>query len=156
MNCQSFSGFKKIIGITLLLGMLGVGLMSTWYMVHGATAHQGCVGVGGGMPPCVSLTNIASCLRAHLGVIQTISQAVPTYVNQLLVLFVLAATLWFWFREKRGEPDALSRLRLRWQNFSASLNVLFQKIEQWLTLHEKRDPAPATFMVLRVLFVPIM
>lgn len=156
MSNHSFSRLKPIIGIVLLLGVLGIGLMSTWYMDHGAMAHQGCVGVSGGMAPCVSLGDITSCLQAHLGVLQGISQVIPTNVGQLLALLIAVVVFWFGFRWRQSEPNALSRLRLRWQSLTASTHVLSEKIGQWLTLHEKRDPAPFTLMVLRVLPVPIM
>ncbi|KKS78608.1 MAG: hypothetical protein UV52_C0033G0003 [Parcubacteria group bacterium GW2011_GWD1_42_9] len=156
MSYQGFLRVKPIITIALLLGVLGVGLMSTWYMDHNVITHQGCVGVIGGMPPCASLADIASCLQVHLKVIQGISQVIPSSVSQLLVLFVIAAILCFWLKQKRHELDAQSHFHLRWQSFIASLNILPKKIEQWLTLHEKRDPAPATLMVLGILPVPIM
>ena len=145
---------KLLISTALLLGVLGVGLMSTWHMDHGAMTHQSCLGISGGMAPCVSLADISSCLQVHLRVLQGISQAIPANVSQLLVLFIAVVALWFPFKWKRGEPDVLSRLHLRWQYFAASPNVLLSKLGQWLTLHEKRDPAPATLVVLR--FVPVL
>ena len=156
MSHRSFSRLKPLIGIALLLGVLGVGLMSTWYMGHGAMAQHGCIGVSAGAPSCMNLVDFASCIQAHLGVLQVISQAAPTNGSQLLVLLIVAVTLWFGFKQKRGEPDVLSRLRSRWQSLTVGSRVLSERIEQWLTLHEKRDPAPTSFVVLRVLPVPIM
>ena len=156
MSHPSFSRFKPLIGIALLLGVLSVGLMSTWYMGHGAMAQHGCIGISTGAPSCMNLVDIGSCIQAHLGVLQVISQATPTNVSQLLVLLIVAVALWFGFKQKRGEPDVLSRLRSRWQSLTASSHVLPERIGQWLTLHEKRDPAPASFVVLRVLPVLIM
>jgi|SRR3989338_3545271 len=156
MSYQSLSKIKPIIGTILLLGMLGVGLASTWNMDHVAMAHHGCVGLSAGAPSCMILVDIVSCIQVHLGVLQGISQATPVNVSQLLTLFVVVVALWFSFKWKRGESDALSRLRLRLQRFDANPRILFNKIEQWLTLHEKRDPAPSSLVVLGVLPVPIM
>lgn len=156
MSYQKSSRLKLIIGAVLLVGVLGAGLVSIWNMDHVAMANHGCVGLNVGAPPCFSLVDVASCLRTHLGVVQAISQAVPAYVSQLFILLIVTAVLWFTFKRKRGEPDALSRLRLRWQNFTSNLDFLLKKIEHWLILHEKRDPAPATLVVFGALPVPIM
>ncbi|MDP3985857.1 MAG: hypothetical protein Q8P77_00260 [Candidatus Veblenbacteria bacterium] len=155
MSVRVFSKLKPIIGIVLLVGLLGVGLVSIWYMGHNTTERHGCVGLSAAAPPCLALADITECLRVHMGVLQAISQAVPTYVSQLLLFLVVAVVLWFRFKWRGSEPDALSRLRLRLQKFMAHLYVLPEKIGQWLILHEKRDPAPIGLVVLRVLPVSI-
>lgn len=156
MNYRSFSRLKLIIGITILLGLLGAGLMSTMYMDHGAMIHNGCIGVGIGAPPCMNLVDIVSCLQVHLGVLQGISQAIPVNVSQLLVFLIAAVILWFGVKRKQSEVNILSQLHCHLKRVTLSFSVLLSKIEQWLTLHEKRDPAPATLVVFEFLFVPIM
>ncbi len=155
MNARIFSQLKPIVGLVVLLGVLGAGVLSLQTMNHGAAAHQGCLGLSIGTPPCVGLADVTSCLLVHLGVLQAISQAVPP-LSQLLVILIVAVALWFVVKRKRGELNVLAGLRLRLQRFNASPNVLLKKIGQWLILHEKRDPAPVTPVVFGVLALPAM
>lgn len=156
MSYRSYSSLKLIIGTFLLLGVLGVSLLSLAVMEHGTSAQHGCLGLGSAMSSCEVMFDIVSCLQIHLGILHSVSQITPTSVSQLLVAVAIVIVLWFGLKRKRGEPDVLSRLRLRWQGLTTSPHVLSEEIERWLTLHEKRDPAPATLMVPWVLPVIII
>lgn len=151
MNTHSFSKSKPIIGLVLLLGILSVALLSTVYMDHEADAHHSCVGMSVGLKPCLNLTDITSCLQIHRGVLQAISQLIPTNLNQMLILFILVITLWFGGKWKQNKPGVLSKFHWWWPIMAASLHVLAKRIGRWLTIHEKRDPAPVAPMALWVL-----
>lgn len=152
MTRRTFFKIKPVIGLLLLLGVLGVGLLSLGVMDHqGQAMHHGCAGVGVGMLPCVGLADIASCVQTHLGVLQSMATSTPP-LSQLLAVLLVVVAVWFLVKRKRGDLEALSRLRLRLRQLTTAPSSLLQKVSEWLVLHEKRDPAPY-FMVLEV--VPI-
>ena len=156
MNNQQFSRLKPIIAAIIVLGVLSAGVLSLQIMDHGAMTHHGCAGLTAGAPPCLNLVDLASCLQVQMQALRAVAQAVPTQLSQLFFVLAVVAMLWFWSRRRQGEPEALSRLRWRWQDFTSGSYPVVDKIWQWLTLHEKRDPAAAGLAVLGVLPVRVI
>ena len=151
MSYNSLIKFKPIIGIALLFVMLGVSLLSLGIMDHGTTISHGYSDFNSEVP-CSNQTDATSCLRDHFGAFQTI----PAYSNQLPVILIVATALWFAVKRKLNEPDTLSWLYFKNKDFITYINSLVIKIGQWLTLHEKRDPAPTILVAMEISPVPIM
>lgn len=142
--------FKFVIAAAVVMGILGVGVLSFSAMDHGTMRHEGCLSLSLASSPCSALADITSCIQAHVGAARALATAVPS-LSQLLGIFVVVAALWFSAKRKRDDLNAVCKHRIWLRRLTFTLARLPQRFKSWLVLHEKRDSAPASLLVPGVL-----
>ena len=139
---------RFVVSILLAISLVGVGSWGAVALHHGLVQDQsafsprssaGCLGQG----------TAATCLEAHLGILEQLAEVRPPRAfTAFVALFLVALAWWRWLLDH----NALSRWRSHLRRQRMFIHHHRRALVHWLTLHEKRDPLPI-FMVQRSAFL---
>ncbi len=147
---------KNLITVLLIASFLGISVAHVYMMGDINMTEHACYGVAAGNQDCPPSSEGASAFTFHLNALESFLQVIPQHLNGAVFLMFASSilfgllSLFVLLYEAVKAISFLSRLKSFWRRN----NAFHHKIGYWLTLLEKRDPAPH-FLWRRVEFAMV-